>query len=123
MNDQVLGGGRIKRVAFGAAIAFPVYIAGAGITACSQLLIARIVGAETYGIYAYVIAWMTILGYVSALGFNIALLRFVPTYQTLGAWGLARGVIQYAERRVLAVSLLVIFAGTLVVANWPWQLS
>ena len=49
------------------------------------------------------IAWMTILAYFSALGFDIALLRFLPAYQTKGARSLARGVIRYAERRALAV--------------------
>src|SRR5712675_1072823 len=106
MYDQVLGSGRIKRVALGGATAFAIYIASAGVTACSQLLIARLVGAETYGVYAYVLAWMTILAYFSALGFDIALLRFVPAYQTKGAWGLARGVIRYTEQRALAVGIL-----------------
>jgi O-antigen/teichoic acid export membrane protein len=123
MYDRVLGGARIKRVALGSATAFAIYIASAGVTACSQLLIARIVGAETYGVYAYVIAWMTILAYFSALGFDIALLRFVPAYQTTGAWSLARGIIQYAERRVLAVSILVMLVGALVITIWSRQFS
>jgi O-antigen/teichoic acid export membrane protein len=123
MHDQALGSARIRRVALGGATAFAIYIASAGVTACSQLLIARIVGAETYGVYAYVIAWMTILAYFSALGFDIALLRFVPAYQTTGAWSLARGVIQYAERRVLAVSILVMLVGACAVIVWPQQFS
>ena len=109
--DQDLGSARIKRVVLGGATAFAIFIASAGVTAGSQLLIARLIGAETYGVYAYVIAWMTILAYLSALGFDIALLRFVSVYQTTGAWSLVRGVIQYAERRVLAVSILVMLAG------------
>jgi O-antigen/teichoic acid export membrane protein len=121
MSDQVLGNTRIKAVALGSATAFAIYIASAGVTACSQLLIARIVGAETYGVYAYVIAWMTILAYFSALGFDIALLRFVPCYQTTGAWSLVRGVIQYAERRVFAVSILVVLVGSLVILSLPQQ--
>jgi O-antigen/teichoic acid export membrane protein len=89
--DQQLGSARIKRVALGGATAFAIYVASAGVTACSQLLIARLIGADTYGVYTYVIAWMTILAYLSALGFDIALLRFLPAYQTKGAWSLARG--------------------------------
>jgi O-antigen/teichoic acid export membrane protein len=78
--DQDLGSARIKRVVLGGATAFAIFIASAGVTAGSQLLIARLIGAETYGVYAYVIAWMTILAYLSALGFDIALLRFVSVY-------------------------------------------
>jgi O-antigen/teichoic acid export membrane protein len=116
--DQDLGGARIKRVALGGITAFAVFIASAGVTACSQLLIARLVGADTYGVYTYVVAWMTILAYFSALGFDIALLRFLPAYQTKAAWSLARGVIQYAERRALAVGFLVILAGASIILIW-----
>jgi O-antigen/teichoic acid export membrane protein len=117
--DQDLGSARIKRVALGGVTAFAIFVVSAGVTACSQLLIARLVGADTYGIYAYVIAWITILAYFSALGFDIALLRFLPAYQTKGAWGLARGVIRYAEQRALAVGILVILAGTSII--WIWS--
>jgi len=121
--DQQLGSARIKRVALGGATAFAIYVASAGVTACSQLLIARLIGADTYGVYTYVIAWMTILAYLSALGFDIALLRFLPAYQTKGAWSLARGVIQYAERRALAVSIFVVLAGVSVILIWSRQFT
>ena len=81
MFDRVLGSGSIRRVTIGGIAALAVYVAGAGLTACSQLLIARIVGAETFGVYAYVLAWVTVLAYFSALGFDIALLRFVSAYR------------------------------------------
>jgi O-antigen/teichoic acid export membrane protein len=119
MSDQVLGDARTRTVAIGGVTAFAIFAASAGVTACAQLLIARLVGAETYGTYAYVVAWTTLLAYFSALGFDTALLRFVAAYQTMGAWSLARGVIQYAERGVLAVSTLVIAAGALVVMFGP----
>ena len=98
MFDQVLGDAPARTVAIGGVTAFAIFAASAGVTACAQLLIARLVGAETYGTYAYVIAWTTLLAYFSALGFDTALLRFVAAYQTMGAWSLARGVIQYAEQ-------------------------
>ncbi|WFU78301.1 oligosaccharide flippase family protein [Bradyrhizobium sp. CIAT3101] len=107
----------------GGAAAFSVYVASAGVTASAQLLIARIVGAHTYGVYAYVIAWITILAYFCALGFDIALLRFVSAYQTMGASGLARGVIQYAERRSLGISLLVALIGACIIEIWPRPFS
>jgi O-antigen/teichoic acid export membrane protein len=123
MHERSAGHARIRRVVIGGAAAFSVYVASAGVTACAQLLIARIVGAHTYGVYAYVIAWITILAYFCALGFDIALLRFVSAYQTMGASGLARGVIQYAERRSLGISLLVAFIGAGVIEIWPRPFS
>src|ERR1700674_1608816 len=115
MYDQALGNARIKRVALGGATAFAIYIASVGVTACSQLLIARLVGADTYGVYAYVIAWMTVLAYFSALGFDVALLRFVPAYQGQQAWALLRGVIQYAERRAALVATCILLIGIAVI--------
>jgi O-antigen/teichoic acid export membrane protein len=123
MHDRSGGHARIRQVVIGGAAAFSIYVASAGVTACAQLLIARVVGAHTYGVYAYVIAWITILAYFCALGFDIALLRFVSAYQTMGAIGLARGVIQYAERRSLGVSLLVAFIGASIIEIWPRPFS
>lgn len=105
----------VGRLARGSISALAVYVAGAGLTYCSQLAIARIIGANSYGIYAYVFAWMTVLAYVSALGFDVSLLRFVPAYQAQQAWPLLRGVIQYAERRAMAVGLSIAFIGVLTV--------
>jgi hypothetical protein len=54
---------------------------------------------------------MGLLAYLCTLGFDVAFLRFVPTYQTQRAWGLLRGVIEYIEKRVIVVSFLVAFIG------------
>lgn len=112
MFDKMLGKGPVRRVALGGIAALAIYVAGAGLTACSQLLIARTVGAETFGVYAYVLAWVTVLAYFSALGFDIALLRFVSAYRANRAWAFLRGVIQYSERRTTVTGILVIVIGT-----------
>jgi O-antigen/teichoic acid export membrane protein len=115
MFDRILGSGPARRVALGGMVALAVYIVGAGLTAFSQLLIARMVGVETFGVYSYVLAWVTVLAYTSALGFDIALLRFVPAYRANQAWALLRGVIRYAQRRMAAASILVIVIGFAVI--------
>jgi O-antigen/teichoic acid export membrane protein len=109
----------IERVKRGGVAAFGIFVIGAGLTYCSQLLIARLVGADTFGIYTYVFAWMVVLAYFSALGFDVALLRFVPAYRAERAYALLKGVIQYAERRAMAVSAGVIALGMLVVLLAP----
>ncbi|MGB3487211.1 MAG: oligosaccharide flippase family protein [Xanthobacteraceae bacterium] len=122
-HERGVGSARIRQVVVGGAAAFSIYVLSAGVTACAQLLVARIVGVHTYGVYAYVMAWITILAYFCALGFDIALLRFVSAYRTKGASSLARGVIQYAERRSLVVGVAVALAGWLIVEIWPVPLS
>lgn len=124
MRDGFLGGSAlVMRLARGSVAAFAIYIAGAGLTYCSQLLIARIVGADGYGIYAYVFAWMTVLAYASALGFDVSLLRFVAAYRAQEDWALLRGLIQYAERRVAIVGFGIALIGICVMTIWARERS
>ncbi|MDB5604371.1 MAG: hypothetical protein JWP25_1271 [Bradyrhizobium sp.] len=118
MRDGIHGSASVSRVARGGVTAFFVYGAGFGLTYCSQLVIARVVGVDSYGVYAYVFAWMVVLAYFSALGFDVGLLRFVPAYEAERAWPLLQGVIQYAQRRATLVGLSVIFVGIWVVKAW-----
>ncbi len=123
MAEGAPGDPSIERVKRGGVAAFGIFVIGAGLTYCSQLLIARLVGADTFGIYTYVFAWMVVLAYFSALGFDVALLRFVPAYRAERAYALLKGVIQYAERRAMAVSAGVIALGMLVVLLAPGMSS
>ena len=118
MGDGIPGSASVSRVARGGVTAFFIYGAGIGLTYCSQLVIARIVGVDTYGVYAYVFAWMVVLAYFSTLGFDVGLLRFVPAYEAERAWPLLQGVIQYAQRRAALVGLSFIFIGICVVRAW-----
>jgi O-antigen/teichoic acid export membrane protein len=102
------------RLARGSVLAFGTYIAGAALTYLSQLVIARLVGATSYGLYAYVLAWMTILAYVATLGFDVSLLRLIPSYRAAGKWDLVCGVLRYAERRGAAASCAIVLAGGLI---------
>jgi len=91
--------------------AFAVYVVGAALSYLTQLVIARTIGAESFGIYAYVLAWMTLLGYLSTLGFHVSLLRFVPTYRAKQHWPLVRGVIRYSQQRAACVGIAIILVG------------
>jgi O-antigen/teichoic acid export membrane protein len=103
------------RLARSSMLAFGTYITGAGLTYLSQLMIARLIGATSYGYYAYVLAWVSILAYVAALGFDVSLLRLIPAYCAAQKWQLARGALQYAERRGATAGLAIVLAGWLVV--------
>ena len=118
MRDGIFGNAPVSRLARGGVTAFFVYGVGFGLTYCSQLIIARVVGVDTYGVYAYVFAWMVVLAYFSTLGFDVGLLRFVAAYEAERAWPLLRGVIQYAQRRATLVGISVIFVGVWVVKEW-----
>jgi O-antigen/teichoic acid export membrane protein len=101
--------------ATGSAAAFLVYAVGHGLAFSTQLLIAHLIGASSYGMYAYVFAWMSVLAYTAMLGFNISLLRLIPTYAAISAWPLLAGLVRYADRRVIAASLLLAAIGAALV--------
>lgn len=111
-QDDVLA----RRVARGSVAAFVVFVAGIGLTYCSQLIVARVIGADSYGVYAYVFAWMTVLAYVAALGLDTSLLRYVPMYQARGEWSFLRGIVRYAQRRVIAFGFAIGGIGTTFMA-------
>ncbi len=107
-----------RRLAASSIGALFVYAAGAGLSYVSQLLVARTIGAESFGIYSYVWAWVTMLAYLSTLGFHVSLLRFVPAYRANQRWALMRGVIQFSKRGTATVGLLVVLLGAgIVMAN------
>jgi O-antigen/teichoic acid export membrane protein len=118
MSEGIPSSAPVNRVARGGVTALFVYGVGFGLTYCSQLIIARIVGVDAYGVYAYVFAWMIVLGYFATLGFDVGLLRFVPAYEAERAWPLLRGVIQYAQRRSAFVGVAVMLIGICLIENW-----
>lgn len=116
--DHPDGNGSLAtNLARGSAAAFAVYVAGAAVTYCAQLALARVIGADGYGVYAYVFAWVSVSAYAAALGFNVSLMRFVPAYQAQQAWSHLRGVIQYASRRTIVAGCGVAVIGSAVVLN------
>jgi O-antigen/teichoic acid export membrane protein len=114
--DPTANSAAVKQVVHGGSAAFVVYVAAVGLAYCSQLLIARMVGVHSFGVYAYVTATMVVLAYFAALGFDVALLRFMPAYEAQQRWDLLRGVVNYAQRWASAVGVGIILIGISVIA-------
>lgn len=92
--------------------AFLVYIVGAGLAYLAQPITARVIGSESYGIYAYALAWVLSLASLSTLGFHVSLLRFIPAYRAKDEWSLARGVIRYSQRIATGAGLVTMMIGS-----------
>lgn len=93
----------------GAAGSFIVKFIGAGITLGSQILIARLLGAKSYGNYIYALTWMNILVLFGKLGFDITSLRFVAIYYAQGEWSLLKGFLYYSDRVIFISSFCTAF--------------
>jgi len=107
----------------GAVGSFVAKVAGAGLLFTAQVVLARLLGADQYGIYAYVLSWMTILAIVARLGFETSLLRFLPEYRVQRDWPLFRGIIRFSFSAVGVAALALLAAGQLALSMVNFSLS
>jgi O-antigen/teichoic acid export membrane protein len=84
--------------------AFAIRVASAGLAYVTQVLLARWIGTFDYGIFVGVWTWVLILGGLSSLGLNIALMRFVPEYTEKDRLSLLRGLLQQSRLVTVSVS-------------------
>jgi len=91
----------LKRVAGGT---FALRLAHLGLTFLTGLLLARLLGADGYGAFAYAIAWVTLLVMPAQLGFNKLLVREVAACLAREDWAHLRGILRFADGLVLAAA-------------------
>lgn len=84
-----------------------------------QLLLVRIMGAEHYGVYAYVLTWINVLFLLSRMGLDVMLIRYVAAYSADKEWGLMRGLIQMSSLWGLLASLIT--AGITAYVVWLFR--
>jgi O-antigen/teichoic acid export membrane protein len=70
----------------------------------TSVLLARLLGAKEYGVYAYAISWASLLSVPAVMGLNTLLVREVARYKTLEDWGSLRGILRWSDRVVLVTS-------------------
>ncbi|MBZ8179099.1 flippase [Oscillatoria salina] len=95
--------GFIARVAAGT---FGIKVANAFLAYAISLLLARILGAEGFGSYAYALAWVSLLLIPAVLGLEGVITREVAVYQTKSNWSLAHGLLRWANQVVLLSALI-----------------
>ncbi len=91
--------------------AFLIRIASAAIAFLSQPLLARWMGSEEFGIYAYVWTWALLLGGIVDFGLSTAAQRFIPEYHEHGATALLRGFVRGSRLFTLVAATAVALAG------------
>ena len=62
----------------------------------TSFILARYLGKEDYGHYAYIITWFGLLTTTGSLGFDDLLVKEIPRYQQDHQWNKLRGVIRFA---------------------------
>jgi O-antigen/teichoic acid export membrane protein len=82
-------------------------ITTAGLTFVNGILLARLLGAESYGIYASAIAVVLLLSPPLALGFDRLLLRNIAA-ASAGGWNLAHGLLLRSVQLVVPATILAV---------------
>lgn len=78
------------------------------------LLLTRVLGARGYGVYAYALAWSTILAVPAGLGLPQLVVREIADYEVRQRPGLIKGLLQRSYLVVLVASAVVTAAAALV---------
>jgi O-antigen/teichoic acid export membrane protein len=94
-----------RRVSGGAAHSFLIGVGGMALSFLTQIGLARMLGSDEYGYYAYALSWVNWLILFGRLEFDTAAIRFVGGYVGTGDVPRTRGYIGFARRTVLAAGL------------------
>lgn len=94
-----------------AGVVFVVQSIGAGCTYGVQVLLARLLGAAPYGVYAYVLVWVGFASLVAGLGFPAASLRFLPVYRVKEDWPRFHGFVRATAKLTLTTAIAITLLG------------
>jgi O-antigen/teichoic acid export membrane protein len=78
-----------------------------------QALLARLLGADQFGVYTVALAVMGVLQLFARQGFEIAASRFVGAYSGVASWSLLRGFVNAS--RILVLGGAILFSTGLIV--------
>lgn len=91
---------RSSKILQGAGSAFLVRILGQGLMFVASILLARAGGPENYGLFVLGLAWLNVAALVGKLGFDSAVIRFLPEHRICGQWERFYGLIIFSQRMV-----------------------
>lgn len=100
-----------SNVAKGASFTLVVRIYGAALAYLTQLYLARSMGAEQLGIFVFAWTWLSIIAFLTPVGFDTALVRFLASFAGNHQWNNARGVIRLGYVSTLMTSFAAAFLG------------
>lgn len=105
-------------------------VAGAGLAFFSQVLLARWMGIEQFGIYAFAWTCALALGILCQMGLGVSATRLVTQYSETGRNQRVRGIVSFSALMVLLTGLAVALCGMAIVQTidagayyWPMMLA
>jgi O-antigen/teichoic acid export membrane protein len=105
-------------VARGTGAGLLIRVAGIALAYGAEVALARLMGADEYGLYSLVLAWMTLAALVPPLGLHHAVGRFIPAYLATGDGGRLRGVIRSSLGLTLGLGGALAATALAVLVRW-----
>ena len=97
---------------------FVVNVTSMGILYLSQIVLARLMRVDQYGVYVYSLSWLNLLLLIGKMGLDTVLLRYIPQYASRNEWGNSRGLIKRSYQIVFFASfILLLSAWTIIQVN------
>ncbi len=87
-----------------------LYIGSTALTFLVGALLARLLGASGYGVYALAMTTATLVGTVTEFGLPVLAMREAGTARAEGSWDRLKGMLHWGDRAILALSALLIAA-------------
>jgi len=115
LRVRLRGKGLGAVLARGAGGAFAVRILGTGLAFGLQVLLARLMLAEGYGVYIYALSWTTLLAVFGRFGFDTGLVKFVAAYEGRREWGFLRGILHRSWQITFAAGLALALVASFIV--------
>lgn len=104
----------------GSATFLTIRVLGIGVAFLTQVVLARLLGVDEYGIYAYALSWLTVLAMLGAVGVDHSTLRFVGQYKGREDWILLRGFLRWSFGSAFIVSIVTtVVAVSVLIAIGP----
>lgn len=113
------GQGPRSRAARAALLTFAIRVFAAVLAYAAQVVLARMMGAHDYGIYAIVWVWVLVISAFASLGYSTGLLRFIPELYKAERFGELRTVILRGPLVNIGLSTLAVTVGIAVLIAFP----
>ncbi len=84
--------------------AYIIRILSVGIGFAVHIVLARVLGPESYGRYVYPITWLNLITILSAFGLENAGKKFIPIYRSKKMWGEMHGFLEFSNYLIFIVS-------------------
>ena len=85
-----------------------LYLGSTGLTFAVGVLLARMLGASQYGTYALAMTSAALAGMITEFGLPVLAMREVGVARATGQWSEVRGLLRWAERAIIVLSLILL---------------